>query len=109
MSNYRALAYHPVTGRLEVAEWHDVRSSGGTNRNGYPYLVRLSDWTESPSAEVRQPDPVALFEIAQEMAEALDAFDDGGDTDSAFDPKAFEDAMTALSRWREFTKEKKDG
>ena len=121
MSNYRALAYHPTSGRLEVVTFIDT---------GAQYVVRCDDGASATAGEdFCRPDPVDLFLIAQEMAEAAsECADDlavevheryrGAQDTYPSETRRYERDIepvtklrAALSRWREFTnaEEKTDG
>lgn len=93
MSNYRALAYHPTSGRLEVADWLD--DFYGTR----VYGVRFADGHTRHAHKIRKPSAVDLFLVAQEMADVL------------LEECASDDAYAALAKWRDLTnaKEKTDG
>lgn len=90
MSNYRAPAYHPVTGRLEVADWIDDFYGKRV------YGVRFADGHTRHVHKIRTPSLLDLFLVAQEMAEALAEIDNPN---------------PALAKWRDFTnaKEKTNG
>lgn len=109
MSNYRDLAVHPETGNVEVADWTcppGLRLRTVTFADGYQTKATLL-----PPG----PDPVALFEAGQKMAEALGAFEiEASKWDQGIAPdmsiqlmmddglivENLRDATEALSAWR---------
>lgn len=97
MSNERAIAYHPKTGRLEVVTINNLPVE-------HSFYAAFDDGATCGPMLLREPDPVDLFEIAQEMAEALTKGATADSIEAAAD--AGVECGEALARWREFTNAK---